>query len=74
MVNPEEMYQCQTIDCGYIYNPDQGDKRRKIPKGTKFDDLADEWRCPSCGASRKAFRPLAGPGSVVEENKLALSQ
>ncbi len=27
MANPEEMYQCQTINCGYIYNPDKGDRK-----------------------------------------------
>ena len=27
MAKPEEMYQCQaTATCGYIYNPDRGDK------------------------------------------------
>jgi rubredoxin len=70
VANPEEMYQCQaTATCGYIYNPDRGDKKGKIPKGTAFADLPDDWKCPSCGASKKAFKPLAGPGSVMEEAK-----
>ena len=67
MAKPEEMWQCQTINCGYIYNPDKGDRKGKIPKGTKFEDLPDDWKCPICGASKKAFRPLAGPGSVAAE-------
>ncbi len=67
MARPEEMYQCQTVDCGYIYDPDKGDKRRKVAAGTSFEDLSDDWRCPSCGAGKKLFRPLAGPGSVVAE-------
>ena len=67
MARAEDMYQCQTVDCGYVYDPDRGDKRRKISPGTTFDDLSDEWRCPSCGAGKKLFRPLAGPGSVVDE-------
>ena len=33
MVKPEEMYQCQTVNCGYIYNPDKGDRKGKIAKG-----------------------------------------
>lgn len=33
MAGPEEMYQCQTVDCGYIYDPDKGDKRRNILAG-----------------------------------------
>ncbi len=58
MANPDEMYQCQTVNCGYIYNPDKGDKKGKIPKGTKFEDLPEDWKCPICGASTKAFKPL----------------
>ncbi len=68
MARPEEMYQCQTVNCGYIYDPDKGDRKGKIRKGTPFKDLPDDWRCPVCGATRAAFRPLAGPGSVTEEN------
>ncbi len=65
---PEEMYQCQTVNCGYIYDPDKGERKGKIKKGTQFKDIPDDWRCPVCGASKKAFRPLAGPGSVHAEN------
>ncbi len=68
MARPEEMYQCQTVNCGYIYDPDKGDRKGKIKKGTPFAELPDDWRCPVCGATRAAFRPLAGPGSVQEEN------
>ena len=70
MANPEEMCQCQgPASCGYIYNPDRGDKKRKIPKGTSFDELPEEWTCPSCGLSKNMFKPLAGPGSVSQEEK-----
>ncbi len=68
MAQPEEMYQCQTPNCGYIYNPDKGDRKGKIKKGTAFTDLPDDWRCPVCGATRDAFKPLAGPGSVQDDN------
>ncbi len=67
MARPEEMYQCQTVDCGYIYDPDRGDRRHKIPVGTSFADLPDDWRCPNCGAGKSMFRPLAGPGSTMAE-------
>ncbi|MBF0099386.1 MAG: rubredoxin [Desulfobacterales bacterium] len=58
MQNPEEMFQCQTVNCGYIYNPSKGDKKGKIPKGTRFEDLPDDWKCPICGASKKHFKSL----------------
>ena len=66
MANPEEMYQCQTTSCGYFYNPDKGDRKGKIPKGTRFEDLPEDWKCTICGAGKKMFKPLAGPGSVAE--------
>jgi rubredoxin len=58
MAEPHEMYQCQTVNCGFICDPDRGDRRGKIPKGTQFSDLADDWKCPVCGAGKKMFKPL----------------
>ena len=69
MAEPEEMYQCQSVNCGCIYNPDKGDRKGKVSKGTKFDELPTEWCCPVCGAGKKLFRPLVGPGSTVEEGR-----
>lgn len=67
MSKPEEMYQCQTVNCGYVYDPERGDRRGKIPKGVQFKDLPDHWCCPVCGASKKMFKPLAGAGSVQDQ-------
>ncbi len=58
MSNPEDMWQCQAPNCGYIYDPDKGDKKGNIPKVTKFEELPDDWKCPLCGASKKFFKPL----------------
>jgi rubredoxin len=67
MADPEKIYQCQTTNCGFIYDPDRGDKKRQIPKGTDFEALPEDWCCKACGASKKMFRPLAGRGSVKDE-------
>ena len=67
MANPEDMYQCQTANCGCIYDPDRGDRKAKIPKGTKFEEAPEDWKCPVCGAGKKCFRPLGGPGSAAED-------
>jgi rubredoxin len=69
MAQPEEMYQCQTVNCGCIYDPDRGDRKKRVSKGTKFEELPKEWCCPVCGATKRMFKPLAGPGSVKEEHK-----
>jgi rubredoxin len=59
MSEPKDMWRCTTVNCGYIYDPDRGDRKSKTPKGTKFDDLPEDWRCPVCGATKKAFVCLA---------------
>lgn len=55
MAEMHEIYRCQTVNCGFVYDPDRGDKRGKIPKGTAFADLPDTWRCPVCGGTSKCF-------------------
>ena len=42
-----------------IYDPDRGDRKGHIPKGTKFEDLPDDWKCPVCGAGKSHFRRLS---------------
>ncbi|SMC18232.1 Rubredoxin [Desulfacinum hydrothermale DSM 13146] len=59
MARPEECYQCQGPSCGFLYDPDRGDRRGKIPKGTPFSELPDDWRCPVCGATKRAFKCAA---------------
>ena len=65
MLKAEQMWQCQMTNCGYIYNPNRGDKKGKIPPDTPFEDLPDDWKCPCCGSSKSMFKPLNGPGSVM---------
>ena len=63
MADASEMWQCQVNNCGYIYNPDKGDRKGKIKPGTKFEDLPDDWRCPVCGSTKKMFKRLSEAGS-----------
>ncbi|KJR47849.1 Rubredoxin [Desulfosporosinus sp. I2] len=58
MSDENKMWQCQMQNCGYIYNPEKGCKKNKIPKGVRFEELPDTWRCPLCGASHKMFKPV----------------
>lgn len=51
-------WQCPIPTCGYIYTPAYGDRKGKIPKGTAFEDLPDNWRCPLCGATKQSFKEL----------------
>ncbi|MDR1659001.1 MAG: rubredoxin [Desulfovibrio sp.] len=54
-----DIRRCQVANCGYVYDPVRGDRRHKIPAGTRFEDLPDDWRCPVCGAAKKSFRPCS---------------
>lgn len=53
------MWQCQRQNCGYIYNPEKGDKKGKIPPGTPFEALPDDWKCPLCGAGKQMFKKIS---------------
>lgn len=44
--------------CSMIYDPVTGDPDSGIAPGTPFADIPDDWQCPICGASKKAFQPL----------------
>ena len=58
MSKPEEMWQCQFTNCGYIYDPAQGDPDNNVPASTPFDKLPPEWVCPICGATQDQFSPV----------------
>jgi rubredoxin len=49
-------YRCNV--CGYIYDPEEGDPDGRIPPGTQFEDIPDDWECPLCGVSKSDFEPL----------------
>ena len=41
--------------CQYIYDPEVGDPGNNIGSATEFEDLPEEWVCPSCGLSKENF-------------------
>jgi len=49
-------YEC--LACGYIYDPAKGDPDSDIAPGTSFDDLPDDWVCPSCGVGKDQFEKV----------------
>lgn len=50
-------WQCSV--CGEVYDEAVGDADAGIPAGTRFEDLPEDWICPSCGSGKSAFRLLA---------------
>ncbi|MDY6937518.1 MAG: rubredoxin [Cyanobacteriota bacterium] len=63
-----DRYECSP--CGYIYEPEEGDRLGGISAGTAFDDLPITWRCPVCGARKNTFANLgpSGNASGFKEN------
>ncbi|MHB9291691.1 putative Rubredoxin [Hollandina sp. SP2] len=43
--------------CGYSYDPAKGDSTNGIKPGTSFEDLPDDWVCPTCGVGKESFSP-----------------
>jgi rubredoxin len=41
--------------CSYEYDPEVGDPDSDIAPGTAFEDIPDDWVCPTCGATKDQF-------------------
>lgn len=60
LVDPKEgtRYQCGV--CKHIYRPE------KDGGGKAFEDLPDTWKCPTCGAPKSKFKPMASANGGIE--------
>lgn len=54
--NKMKKYECSV--CGYVYDPAVGDPDSGIAPGTAFEDIPDDWVCPTCGVSKDQFEPV----------------
>jgi rubredoxin/molybdopterin converting factor small subunit len=58
-----EKYQCR---CQYIYDPLAGDQTQGISAGTSYNDLPDDWICPTCGSEKSHFfKDVGRPNSEM---------
>ena len=42
--------------CGYVYDEAKGDPDNGIAPGTKWEDVAEDFVCPLCGADKDVSR------------------
>jgi rubredoxin len=49
-------YKCE--QCGYVYDPAEGEPGRDFKEGTPFEDLPASYFCCECGAGKDAFKPV----------------
>lgn len=54
--NRLKKYECSV--CGYVYDPAVGDPDSGIAPGTAFEDIPEDWVCPTCGVSKGDFEPV----------------
>lgn len=45
--------------CGLVYEEADGLPEYGVPPGTRFEDLAADWKCPDCSASKADFVEVA---------------
>lgn len=57
--------------CGFIYQPSQGDIEHNVLPGTPFEELPEEWTCPGCKQPKGTFEPLGVDLTVLPEEKTA---
>ncbi|HDN26068.1 MAG TPA: rubredoxin [Thioploca sp.] len=52
---PETYKNYKCIICGWEYNEAEGLPKDGIPRGTRWEDIPDEWVCPDCGVGKSDF-------------------
>ena len=45
----------QCFFCGFIYDEAEGLPDEGIAPGTRWEDIPEDWICPSCGAAKSDF-------------------
>ena len=65
----QNRFECRS--CGYIYDPNEGNKKLNIPKSTPFSEIdGNTFACPVCRAGKNLYKDI-GPRekpSGFEEN------
>ncbi|MBF0294383.1 MAG: rubredoxin [Magnetococcales bacterium] len=41
--------------CNFLYDEKIGLTRQRIPAGTSFQNLPDDWECPDCDVGKDQF-------------------
>jgi rubredoxin len=53
------MYKYKCSACDYVYYPNKGEEKTETPKGTKFKELPENWKCPKCSQIKIGFVAIA---------------
>ena len=50
---PYKKYIC--LLCGFVFEEEKGWPDDGIDPGTRWEDIAEDWTCPDCGAMKDDF-------------------
>ena len=45
----------QCLNCDFIYDEELGSPEDGLAPGTRWEDIPDDWYCPTCGAEKIDF-------------------
>lgn len=45
----------QCLNCAFIYDEEFGSPEDGLAPGTRWEDIPDDWYCPTCGAEKIDF-------------------
>ena len=63
----EGKFECQA--CGYVYEPEKGDKFAGIQPGTEFSNLPENFTCPACRSPKSQFKNIKKVIAGFAENQ-----
>ncbi|MCB4791494.1 MAG: rubredoxin [Elusimicrobia bacterium] len=47
------------LACNHVYDEEKGDPKNAVRRGTRFNDLPDDWSCPVCGVNKEYYKRLS---------------
>lgn len=53
MTRPFNTWRC--LNCGLEYSEADGWPEEGIPPGTRWEDVSEDWCCPTCGSAKIDF-------------------
>jgi rubredoxin len=48
----------QCLNCAFIYDEVIGSPEDGLAPGTRWEDIPDDWYCPTCGAEKIDFEMI----------------
>jgi rubredoxin len=63
----EGKFECQA--CGYVYEPEKGDKFAGIQPRTEFSNLPENFTCPACRSPKSQFKNIKKVIAGFAENQ-----